>query len=135
MRPILRENRTIWRPIHHISSLLPLSPGQIPPPRSVRDTFSPLNLPTLRSPIQPAAGVLARPRPAGVLGQLCRRPAAHARLAVKHELGLLVGPGKPEPVLELVLADVEAVGRGGDGDVDGARDLARVLELVWFAGV
>jgi hypothetical protein len=38
-------------------------------------------------------------------------------------------------ILEVLVGDVEALDGGGDGDVDGAGDLAGIEELVGFADV
>lgn len=59
----------------------------------------------------------------------------HARLAVEDERRVLGRACEPVQVLEVLVGDVEALDGGGDGDVYGAGDLARLVELVRFADV
>ena len=94
-----------------------------------------LNLSPLLSPIQPTPRVLTHPRPPSIGSQPGRRAAAHAGAAVHDHLGVARRPREAEPVLELLLADVEAVRRRRHGDVDCARDSAGGLEFVGLADV
>ena len=104
---------------------------------TVQDRYVPLplHLPPLLNPVQPAPGVLARVSPPGAPRQLGRRPAAHPSLAIENHLGVLGRPRVSQSVFELLLADVEAVGLGHDGDVDCPWDAACILQLAWFACV
>lgn len=70
-----------------------------------------------------------------MLRQTRRSLGPHASLAVEHQRGILGRAGVAVQVFKVLVRDVEALDGGGDGDVDGAGDLAGVEELVGFADV
>lgn len=78
-------------------------------------------------PVQPAAGVLADSLPTGLSGQGGGRASANTGLAVEDEGGGGCRSGDAVHAGKLVLGQTEALANGGEGDVDGARDLARGL--------
>lgn len=96
---------------------------------------SPLHSTPLLRPLDPRARELADVGPPGVARDAGRGPAAHARLAVEDDGGVARRPREPEAVLELGRADVEAVGRRRDRDVEGARDAPRRAQLGGLAHV
>lgn len=96
---------------------------------------SPLNLSTLASPVHPTSGILAHLLPARLPRQSRRRPAPHARLAVEHDLLVLLRTRVSEAVFEFLLCNMKAVGRRSDGDVDRVRDVAGGFKLAWFADI
>lgn len=95
----------------------------------------PFRLPALLKPIHPATRILSDSSPPGIPRDPGGAPAPHAGLAVKDDLGVLVRPREAEPVLEFLGADVEAVGGGGDGNVDRVGDVACLLQLAGLADV
>jgi hypothetical protein len=94
--------------------------------KSPNPFFLPLDIAPLARPLDPATGILADVCPAGLARDAGGGAAADARLAVEDDLGVGVGAREAEAVLELVGRYVEAVGRRRDGDVEGARDAARL---------
>lgn len=104
-------------------------------PRLFRFRGSSLYFPSLAHPIDPAARVLGYVRPAGVPRKPGRSSAPHTGLAVKDHLGILSRRGESESVFKVLGFDVETIGRRRDGDIDRARDPARLLKLAWFARV
>ncbi len=101
----------------------------------IRFLGSSLYFPSLAHPIDPAARVLSYIRPAGIPRQPGGSPAPYAGLAVKDHLGILVRPGESESVFKVLVFDVETIRRRRDGDIDRARDPARLLKLAWFARI
>lgn len=93
------------------------------------------DFPSLCRPIQPTPGILTHLLPPRLPRQSSRASAAHASLAVKDHLAVLGGARETVAVLEFVFGNKEGIGRGGDGDVDGARDTAGLDEFAWFADV
>lgn len=96
---------------------------------------SPLDVPTLASPIHPTPRILAHLGPARLPCQSRRRPTPHAGLAVKYNLLVLLWARVAEPILKLLLCDMEAVGGCSDGNVDRVRDMAGGSEFAWFTDV
>lgn len=96
---------------------------------------SPLDLATIACPVEPAARVFTNVSPASLPRETRRRAAANPSLAVEDDLLVLGRPRPSEAVLELLLGDVEAVGRGAHGDVDRAWYVARGLELAGLSHV
>lgn len=89
----------------------------------------------LRLPVEPAPGVLADVFPAGLASEGSGGAGADSGLAVDEQLDILGGPVEAVGLLEVLVGDVEALDGGGDGDVDGAGDLASFEKLDGFADV
>lgn len=70
-----------------------------------------------------------------MLRQPGRPPRPYARLAVEQEVRVLGRTLEAVQVHKVLVGDVEALHRRRDGDVDGAGDLARLVELVRFTNV
>lgn len=94
-----------------------------------------LNRPLILIPVEPATRVFANTLPSSMLRQARRRLGPHASLAVEYQRGILGRAGVAVHVFKVLVGDVEALDGGGDGDVDGAGDLAGVEELGGFADV
>lgn len=89
----------------------------------------------LRLPVEPAPGVLADVFPAGLAGEGSGGAGADSGFAIDEQLDVLGGPVEAVGLLEVLVGDMEALDGGGDGDVDGAGDLASFEKLDGFADV
>lgn len=112
-----------------------VNPPQPPPPPSSTLLLHRLNRALVQLPIIPAPRIVTNVRPPRMLRQRRRALGPHARLAVEDERRVLARAREAVQVLEVLVRDVEALDGGGDGDVDGAGDLAGLVELVRFADV